>query len=65
MTQHNEYALIGLKALRRAAEKVASDARKHHYKIPVWNNGRIEYKVPGIATEPGTPADRDPVGRAG
>lgn len=42
MTQHNEYALIGMKALRRAAEKVAADARKHHYKIPVWNNGRIE-----------------------
>lgn len=57
MTEHNQYALIGLKALRRAAEKVAADARKRHYKIPVWNNGRIEYKVPGIATEPGAPAD--------
>jgi hypothetical protein len=64
MTQHNEYALIGMKALRRAAEKVAADAIKHHYKIPVWNNGRIEYKVPGIATEQGAPADRGPVGRA-
>ncbi len=57
MTEHNKYALIGLKALRRAAEKVAADARKHHYKIPVWNNDRIEYKVPGIATEQGAPAD--------
>jgi len=42
---------MGLKALRRAALKVAEDARKNNYKIPVWKNGRIVYKVPEVATE--------------
>ncbi len=51
MKKHNKYAIIGLKALRRAAEKVAIDARQNNYKIPIWNNGRIEFKIPDIATE--------------
>jgi len=51
MKKHSKYDLIGLKALKRAAEKVAEDARKNIYKIPVWNNGRIEYKIPGVAIE--------------
>jgi len=48
----NKYAAIDLKALQRAAAKVAEDARKNNYKIPVWRNGHIEYRVPGIATKP-------------
>ena len=40
-----------LKALERAAAKVAENARKNKYKIPVWKNGRIEYEIPGIITE--------------
>jgi hypothetical protein len=51
MKQHNKYALLGLKALERAAAKVAEDARKNKYKIPVWKNGRIEYEIPEIITE--------------
>ncbi len=43
---HSEYALLGLKALERAARKVAEDARKNNYKIPVWKNGRIVYEIP-------------------
>ena len=58
MKKHNKYTVIGLKALKRAAAKVAEDARKNNYKIPVWKNGRIEYKIPGVTTEQGCAVDR-------
>ncbi|NOR05017.1 MAG: hypothetical protein GQ575_01760 [Deltaproteobacteria bacterium] len=58
MKRHNKYALLGLKALERAALKVAENARKNKYKIPIWKNGRIEYEIPGIITEQGAQADR-------
>ena len=58
MKKHNKYAVIGLKALRRAAAKVAEDARKNNYKIPVWRNGRIEYEIPGAITEQGGAVDQ-------
>jgi hypothetical protein len=51
MKKHNKYALLGLKALERAAAKVAENASKNKYKIPVWKNGRIEYKIPEVITE--------------
>jgi len=53
MQKHNKYALLGLKALKRAAAKVTKNARKNKYKIPVWKNGRIEYEIPEVITEPG------------
>lgn len=46
MKQHNKYAILGLKALQRAANKVAENARNNKVKIPVWENGRIEFKIP-------------------
>jgi hypothetical protein len=49
--KHNKYTLLGFKALQRAAIKVAENARKNNYKIPVWKNGRIEYEVPEIIIE--------------
>lgn len=52
MEKHNKYTLLGLKALQRAAKKVAENARKNNLKIPIWKNGRIEYEIPGIITEP-------------
>ena len=52
MEKHNKYSILGLKALKRAAAKVAEDAQKNNYKIPVWKNGRIEYEIPEIITEP-------------
>ena len=58
MKKHNKYALLGLKALERAAAKVAENARINNYKIPVWKNGRIVYEIPGIVTEQGAQADR-------
>jgi hypothetical protein len=51
MKKHNKYALLALKAMERAAAKVAEDARKNKYKIPVWKNGRIEYEIPGVVSE--------------
>ena len=58
MKKHNKYALLGLKALERAAGKVAENARKNKYKIPVWKNGHIEYEIPGRITEQDAQADR-------
>jgi hypothetical protein len=57
MKEHNKYALLGLKALERAAAKVAENARKNNYEIPVWKNGRIEYEIPGIITEQASAPD--------
>ena len=51
MNEHKYYAEIGLKALKRAAAKVAEDARRNNYKIPIWENGRIIYITPGLDTE--------------
>ena len=58
MKKHNKYALIGLNALKRAAAKVAENARKNNYKIPIWKNGRIEYEIPEIISEKATAPDR-------
>ena len=44
--------------MERAAAKVAEDARRNKYKIPVWKNGRIEHEIPGKITEQGAQADR-------
>jgi len=51
MQKKNRYAIIGFKALLRAAEKVAMDAKKNNYKIPIWENGCIEYKIPEITAD--------------
>jgi len=51
MKKHNKYTILGFRALQRAAIKVAENARKNNYKIPVWKNGRIEYEVPEIIIE--------------
>jgi len=51
MKEHHIYVTLGLKALKRAAEKVAENARKNNLKIPIWENGRIEYLIPEISTD--------------
>ena len=48
MKKHSKYAVLGLQALERAAKKVAENARKNKHKIPIWENGSIKFKVPGI-----------------
>ena len=51
MKEHNIYTVLGLKALQRAAAKVAENARKNNLKIPIWENGRIEYLMPDSSSE--------------
>ncbi len=51
MEEYSDYSLMALKALRRAAAKVAEDAIRKNYKIPYWENGKIVYKTPEIPTE--------------
>ena len=62
MKEHSEYALLGLKALERAAAKVAENARKNQYKIPVWKNGHIEYEIPKSVTAQKAQLDPKPFG---
>ena len=50
----DDYAALGLRALRRAAKKIAENARKDGSKIPIWRNGRIEYIIPEMDTESGS-----------
>jgi len=56
--KHNRYSILGLKALNRAASKVAKDANKNNYKIPYWKNGKIKFEVPEMITEQSVPPDR-------
>ena len=59
MKRYNEYAVLGLQALERAAKKVAENARKNKNKIPIWEDGSIKFKIPTISIEhPGKP-DRE------
>ena len=51
MKKHNKYALLALKAMERAAAKVAEDARRNNYKIPIWRDGRIAYEIPEMTDE--------------
>jgi len=57
MKKHNKYAVMGLKALKRAAAKVAEDARRNNYTIPIWKNGRIVHEIPEVNTEQKIAAD--------
>jgi hypothetical protein len=45
--EHRSRAELGLQAMRRAARKVAEDARKNGYAIPYWIDGRVQYIIPG------------------
>ena len=51
MEKHNKYAVLGLQALKRAARKVSENAKKNKSKIPIWENGSIKFRVPGVLTE--------------
>jgi hypothetical protein len=59
MESHNKYAKIGLKALRRAAFKVAEDARRNNYKIPIWRDGHIVHEIPEDTKEQKEQIDSD------
>jgi hypothetical protein len=57
MKKYSKYSMMGLKAIQRAAAKVAEDAKKNNYKIPVWQNDKIEFEVPEIVTNHIDPTD--------
>ena len=59
MKKHNKYAILGLQALERAAKKVAENAIKNKNKIPIWENGSIKFKIPGIIAEQKHSSDRE------
>ncbi len=51
MKEYNIYTTLGLKALQRASAKVAEFARKHNFRIPIWEDGRVKYVKPEMNTE--------------
>lgn len=61
MKNRNKYALLGLKALQRAAGKAVDDARKNNLKIPIWKNGRIEYEMPVVRKKENSKSGDDSV----
>ena len=63
MKKHSKYAILGFRALQRAAEKVAEDARRNNYKIPVWKNGQIEFEIPVAITEQKITPDKKKPGK--
>lgn len=51
MKDKNQYAELGLRALKRAAIKVAEKARRNNLKIPIWEDGQVKYIDPEIQTD--------------
>jgi hypothetical protein len=51
MKEYSKNAQLGLRALKRAAAKVAKDAREKNYKIPIWRDGEIVYEIPELIPE--------------
>ncbi|MBN1866533.1 hypothetical protein JW916_04495 [Candidatus Sumerlaeota bacterium] len=52
MKKHNEYTILGLAAMKRAAEQARELAAMHGLKIPVWRDGRVVYEDPVKRVEP-------------
>ena len=46
MKDKNDYAEMGLRAMKRAALKAHEEARKNNLKVPIWQNNRVEYIDP-------------------
>ena len=46
-----DYAALGLTALKRATRKAFERARKNHLQVPIWRDGKIEYINLEIDTE--------------
>ena len=55
-----DYANMGLIALKRASRKVLEKAYYDNLRVPIWKNGKIEYISKEINTEQVAQADRQP-----
>ena len=51
MNKHSKQALLALRAMRRATNKVIKNAVKNDLKIPVWKNQKIVYENPEVLAE--------------
>jgi len=49
--QSEDYAIMGLNALKRAARKALENAKRNNLQVPIWKDGKIEYITPEIDTE--------------
>lgn len=43
---HQRFVLGAEQAIKRAANKVVQDAIDHNEAIPIWENGKVVYKIP-------------------
>jgi hypothetical protein len=46
-----DYATMGLNALKRAARKAFERARQNNLAVPIWRDGKVEYINSEAATE--------------
>lgn len=51
MNKSDYYAEMGMKAAKRAAQKVIEQASRENRSIPIWKNGKVEHEVPSISNE--------------
>ena len=56
--QTEDYTVMALKALKRAARKALERACQDNLRVPIWRNGKIEYINLEINTEQSAPTDR-------
>ena len=60
-----DYASMGLNALKRAARKAFEKARQNNLAVPIWRDGKIEYINSETATEQAAQVDRQSAGLLG
>jgi len=58
MRTSEEYAKMGLAALRRAAKKARENAATRGLRIPIWRNGHIVYEEQKGESQPMVGADK-------
>jgi hypothetical protein len=54
-----DYATMGLNALKRASHKAFEKARQNNLEVPIWRDGKIEYINAEAATEYNVPTKKD------
>jgi len=59
MDKDRFYIDIALRALKKAANKVAENARKENRPVPIWLEGRVQYQIPPKNIN--QPGSRDPI----